>query len=373
MAAHVAPAEASSSPFQHQGVSRTVEARVGRLMKLLEAGGYPNSTDLAKALHTSRETIQRDLRFLREARQVPVVYDRSRHGYCLQQPKAEMRPGIVASAGGNGRGGSPAAAARMTAKFEPEEVLALFIAGTTMQPPRGRLQRTVAGTLRRIAAACPEALSVPWQELEDAFSARKAAGVAQADVKLFGRLLNAVVARREVAFHYHKLTDTKRERREAQPYHIAQMRDGWYLIAKDLARGGMRTFALQRMTALEVRRTKFQRDADFDLEGYLRSGFGAWSYEADAERLQVRIRFTGWAARVVPERLWHESQQITALNEDASEIEFRAEVAGLEKLTSWILSHGRHAQVQGPPELRQRVREELQAMTAAMRASRVRF
>jgi hypothetical protein len=35
------------------------------------------------------------------------------------------------------------------------------------------------------------------------------------------------------------------------------------------------------------------------------SGFGVWSYAPDAEHLQVRIRFTGWAARVMAKRHWH--------------------------------------------------------------------
>ena len=32
---------------------------------------------------------------------------------------------------------------------------------------------------------------------------------------------------------------------------------------------------------------------------YLSSGFSVWSYAVDAERFEVRMRFTAWAARVV--------------------------------------------------------------------------
>ena len=86
---------------------------------------------------------------------------------------------------------------------------------------------------------------------------------------------------------------------------------------------------------------------------------------ADAERFEVCIRFTGWAARYVAERHWHASQKITPLKEDGSEIEFRAHLAGLEEITRWVLSHGRQAQVMEPEELRKRVVEEARAMLQA--------
>ena len=77
------------------------------------------------------------------------------------------------------------------------------------------------------------------------------------------------------------------------------------------------------------------------------------------------IRFTGWAARYVAERHWHASQKITLLKEDGSEIEFRAQLGGLEEITRWVLSHGRQAQVIEPEELRTRVVEEARAMLRA--------
>jgi hypothetical protein len=48
-------------------------------------------------------------------------------------------------------------------------------------------------------------VSIRWDELDSGFSV-KASGVLPADVTLFGDLLDAVTARREVRFDYHKLT-----------------------------------------------------------------------------------------------------------------------------------------------------------------------
>ncbi len=67
---------------------------------------------------------------------------------------------------------------------------------------------------------------------------------------------------------------------------------------------------------------------------------------------EVHIRFEGYAARVVGERLWHSTQAIRKLKPDGSVIEFQADLSGLEEITRWVLSWGSKAKVLGPPELR---------------------
>lgn len=80
---------------------------------------------------------------------------------------------------------------------------------------------------------------------------------------------------------------------------------------------------------------------------------------------EFHIRFKGYAARVVGERQWHSTQAVRKLKPDGSVIEFEADLSGLEEITRWVLSLGSKAQVLGPPELMQRVREELGKMVQA--------
>ena len=144
-----------------------------------------------------------------------------------------------------------------------------------------------------------------------------------------------------MSFDYHKLTSTQPEQRTVQPYHLGQIEHGWYLVAYDPARKGMRTFALQRLTHLQVLKSKFERDPKFSAKTYLNGGFGVWSYdEHENHQQEIRVRFEGYAARVVGERLWHASQEIVPLKEDGSEIEFRVWLSGLEEITRWVLSWG---------------------------------
>jgi predicted DNA-binding transcriptional regulator YafY len=88
-----------------------------------------------------------------------------------------------------------------------------------------------------------------------------------------------------------------------------------------------------------------------------------WSYAGEEKRTyEAHIRFEGYAARVVGERLWHSTQVIRKLKPDGSVIEFQADLSGLEEITRWVLSWGSKAKVIGPPELLKRVQEELEGM-----------
>jgi len=110
----------------------------------------------------------------------------------------------------------------------------------------------------------------------------------------------------------------------------------------------MRTFALQRLTNLEVLKSKFERDKRFSARIRLGWGFGLWSYdEKENHAHDMRIRFKGYAARVVGERMWHGSQEIVPLEPVGSVIEFQARLSGLEEITRWVLSWGSKAQVLG--------------------------
>lgn len=100
--------------------------------------------------------------------------------------------------------------------------------------------------------------------------------MAKSDVKLFGKLAEAVLQRREIGFHYRKLGGDGAEARRLQPYHLGEVDGCWYVIGHDLDREAMRTFALPRITRLKVTPRSFKRPTEFDGTSYLHDSFGVW-------------------------------------------------------------------------------------------------
>lgn len=332
--------DAPATAFR-SGVSRPAMWRVMEIHKIIRAGRFPNCSTMAAEIEVTPKTIQRDISFMRDQLGLPLEYHPIKHGYYYTQEVNEF-PMLHLSR---------------------SDLVALFLARHALEPLRGtRLERMLADSFSKIAEACPGEVSIEWHELDDAFSV-KASGVLPADVTLFGDLLDAIRGTREVGFDYHKLTSNKPERRSVRPHHIGQIEHGWYLIAFDPARGAMRTFALQRISNLEIHKAKFTRQDGFNARDHLGGGFGVWSYAGEQRsKHEVHIRLEGYAARIVAERQWHPTQAIRKIKPDGSVIEFQADLAGLEEITRWVLSWGSKARVLGPPELVKRVSEELEGI-----------
>lgn len=339
MKAH--PRPQSTPNAGRAGNRRSTIWRVHDIIKRLQARPFQSAAQLAEAIEgVSTKTILRDVKFMKEQLDLPLKYDEKKHGFHFTEPVSEFAP----------------------MQLTKGELVALFVAEKAVEPLKGtRLHKLVHESLHKIAEACPEYVSLKWQDLDEAFSMKTTGGL-KSSVEVFSTLMDAVLGQREVEFDYHKLESRRGERRQVRPYHIVQLQQGWYLIAHDPKRGALRKFALQRMSGLKRLKSRFVRDPSFNIRDYLGSGFGVWSYPEDAPRFEVCIRFTGWAARYVAERQWHSSQSITPKKDDGSEIEFRAELAGLEEITRWVLGHGRHAKVLAPKKLRDAVHAEARAM-----------
>jgi predicted DNA-binding transcriptional regulator YafY len=330
---------ASSATSRRTGRTRRPIQRILQIHGLLVAQRFPNCSTLAREIEVTPKTIQRDLNFMRDEMSLPVEYHEREHGYFYTKPVTEFP----------------------LLQLSRRDMLALFLARRALEPIEGtRLEKLLAESFEKIAEAATGTVTFRWTELDAAFSV-KTSGVVPADLELFSTLLDAVLEQREVSFDYVKLGATRPEQRKVRPYHVGRVEQGWYLIAHDLARRAVRTFALPRIQHLTLLKTRFTVPPDFDAAKHLAGGFGVWSYSEEGRMQQVvTLRFTGYAARVVAERQWHPSQELTT-KKDGS-LEMRLQVSGWEELMRWILSWGRHARVLEPAALRSRVEDEVRQM-----------
>lgn len=67
------------------GITRRQLVRIYEIHSAILDGNYPNCSALAEKLGVERKTIQRDINFMRDEINLPVVYDDSLHGYYYDQ------------------------------------------------------------------------------------------------------------------------------------------------------------------------------------------------------------------------------------------------------------------------------------------------
>ncbi|MEO8614576.1 MAG: WYL domain-containing protein [Luteolibacter sp.] len=322
------------------GVTRRPLYRIYEIHSAILSGSYPNCTKLAEQFCVKRKTVQRDITFMRDELKLPVKYADSLHGYYYDEDVSAFPVFQTTS----------------------EELAGLFLARTALESVRGTpmadvMDKVFANLTRGMAGK----IEFAWADLDAAFS-RKTVKQVPSDVKRFGDLAQSILNKRVISFFYRKLGADSSEPRMVQPLHLSEVDGGWYLIAMDMERGALRTFALPRMTRLKMTNKSFNRPLDFNGGDHMKQSFGIWSVSGDYSRQLVRVELKNYAARLAQERRWHPTQEIFPLNGKSSRIEIRFEVGRLEEVLRWILSFGSQAKVIGPPELVKMVRDEVDAM-----------
>jgi predicted DNA-binding transcriptional regulator YafY len=307
------------------GFSRPPLERMMQIHARLKDRRFPNCRKIAQQLEVSPKTIQRDIDFMRYRLGLPIEYDPLRFGFYYSEPVTAF-PNIEVSEG---------------------EITALFVAQKALAQYKGTpFERPLHSAFRKITDGLRDRVSFSWTDLEDVISFRSA-GASPADLELFEVVSKAVLRSVELDFEYRKLKSSDYEPRRVRPYHLGCLENQWYLFAEDLDRAQLRTFALPRMRSVSLTTKGFRRPADFSITKILKGSFGVFSSGA---KHRIRLQFDPYAARLVSERTWHESQRIRSLADGA--IILQLELGGLEEIERWILSWGAHVRVLEPAALR---------------------
>lgn len=222
-------------------------------------------------------------------------------------------------------------------RLEPDEMRALQVAVAAVRPAQGRealwklgldtIEGDAAGDVA-VTATVPELPALP--ALRDA-SARRVA----------------------VAFAY------RGKSRRLDPYGLL-LRDGfWYVVGRDHEHDALRTYRVDRIegdVAVDDG-APFERPAGFDL----RTAFPSDPKELGAagEPAVALVRVDAARAAGVERELG--AERVVARADDGS-IDVEVPCANVPAFRSWVLGLLDHAEVLGPPEVRQAVVSWLQAM-----------
>jgi proteasome accessory factor B len=324
--------------------SRPPLARMMHMHARLQSRRYPNCRKLADELEVSAKTVQRDIDFMRYRLGLPIEYDQLHFGFYYTEPVSSF-PNVEISEG------------ELVALYVGQKALAQY-QGTSFEAPLSTAFRKITDGLR-------DTISMTWSDLDSAISFR-GTGRSTVDVHPFEQLSHAVFKQLEVRFDYKKPDAARYEQRYVQPYHFGCVENLWYLFAFDLDRDQLRTFALPRIRDVRVSKTKFRRPLDFSIGRFLGESFGVFA-KPSKTKYNVRIQFDPFAAPRVEERQWHPSQKIKPLRNGGVELSLK--LGNLEEIERWILSWGTHAQVQGPAELKTRIRKIASALAETYRAA----
>ena len=178
--------------------------------------------------------------------------------------------------------------------------------------------------------------------------------------QIIDTILQAMEDRRRVLIVYQSMQATESVEQELGPQGLIWHNGSLYLIAWSARREEIRNYKVDRIEDATIGSDlKYAVPDDFSLDEWQKKAFGV--FRGDGTELHsVRIRFNRDAARYVQESWWHDSQQFHP-NPDGS-VEMALELTELTAVTKWVLSFGRNATAIEPPELIDRIRDELLTM-----------
>ena len=130
------------------------------------------------------------------------------------------------------------------------------------------------------------------------------------------------------------------------PYTLLFQKGGIYLLGFAHNRQALRTFAVERILAVEPGRERFEIPEGFHAGQALEGAFGIVAEPP----MEVKIRFSPGIAHAIRDRVWHASQSVAEEADGGVLLSFRA--GGKMEILSWLLSYGAHAELLAPAELR---------------------
>jgi predicted DNA-binding transcriptional regulator YafY len=221
--------------------------RVLTLLEMLQSREVTGGAELARTLDVDRRTLRRYIVALEELG-IPIVTTQGRFGGYQVVPGFKLPPMM----------------------FSDEEALALAVGllaarelglGQTLPAvasARAKLERVLPTKLRSRLGAVDESIALELTRPVDAF-----------DPAMMASLCKAAQEKRRVDLGYQSRPG-ERTRRHFDPYGLVYRAGRWYSVGCCHLRRGLRSFRLDRVIAVEVLDTHFDRPEKFDALGYLR-------------------------------------------------------------------------------------------------------
>lgn len=175
---------------------------------------------------------------------------------------------------------------------------------------------------------------------------------------LYG-LIHAIKNQVQVSFTYQKFWEEELSFRTVEPYALKESKYRWYVLANDLKDNKVKTFALDRISDLEINKKRFKIPSDFKINEYFRHCFGIIGPEKEPLG-EIILSFDPIQGKYIKSLPLHETQEILTDNED--ELRIRLHLYPTHDFIMELLSYGDYLKVIEPESLISEVKTVIRNM-----------
>ena len=313
--------------------------RIYQIDQILAGRQFVPRKELQERLGVSWATLKRDLNYLKDRLNAPIIHDRDLGGYRFDKDEKRVGPQYELP-------GLWFSAEEIHALLTMQHLLSNLDTGGLLGPQIKPLLARLTGLL---GAADNPAAEVQRRIKVETVGAR------EFHLEHFQAVGSALLRRKRLQICYHARGTDELTEREVSPQRLVHYRDNWYLDAWCHLRDELRAFAVDAIKSVEILDRKTRDVADKRLDEVLGSGYGIFSGDKVS---WASLRFTPERARWVAAERWHAKQK-GVLHKDGS-FELKVPYADDRELIMDILKYGGDCQVIAPKVLRDRVTAELE-------------
>jgi predicted DNA-binding transcriptional regulator YafY len=311
--------------------------------RLLNERKVVTRQEFLDALEVSPATFKRDLEYMRDRFNAPVVWNADRGGYefaaTREGPKYAL-PGLW---------------------FNPSEIHALLTMNAMLDDLQPGLLSTHIAPLRaRLEMLLQEGRVEATEVRKRVRVLRQSARPLPASV--FETVAAATLKRRRLRMRYGARSSGQTTERTVSPQRLVFYRDNWYLDAYCHLREDLRKFALDAIQHADLLEEKAKPVDVKTVERQLDSGYGVFG---GADVQWATLRFSATRARWVAHEQWHPEQR-GRLEPDGRYV-LEVPFSDPRELLMDVLKYGADVDVIGPASLAQAVTDEVQRMVARTR------
>jgi predicted DNA-binding transcriptional regulator YafY len=313
----------------------SINERIYRIDQLLKDRKSISFDELKDRLEISKATLKRDIAYMRDRLNVPIIFDRELNGYRLDKTEDAQHelPGLW---------------------FNAEEIHALM----TMQHLLNNIDAggILSPHIKPLLSRLTELLGATNDSQEQLQKRIKveAIGARKIDLTYFQAVGSCLLKRKRLVMHYLGRGKNELTTREISPQRLVYYKNNWYLDAWCHAKEDIRSFAVDAIQKVEILETKAIDVSEIKLNEELGSGYGIFS---GREVKWATLKFTPERARWIASERWH-SKQIGKYLDDGS-YELKVPYSKEPELIIDVMKYGPDVEVVEPAELRKAVQENL--------------
>jgi predicted DNA-binding transcriptional regulator YafY len=328
--------------------------RIYKIHRLLETHRAVPLRKILEELEISRATAKRDIQFLRDRLQAPIVYDRELGGYHYSQedpsspdsprrPERYQLPGIWLTSA---------------------EMTALLLMRDFLEQLDSRVLVEALGPAMRRIESLIGSSRVKERDFRKRFRIL-AARHRPVDDQIFRIVSTALIRRRRLELVYFSRSRGEIMPRIVSPQRLIWYNSNWYLDAWCHLREDFRSFALDAIRGATMQMDRAEEYPLEVLDARLGAGYGIFAGEPDKTAV---LRFRLPASRWIEREEWHPKQRLTPLG--GGEVRLEVPYSDPRELVQDILRFAPDVVVEAPDSLRELVMRHLEDGLSAMRAER---